>query len=120
MVFTVRSTYKLLHDCNLSSVPNDILITTHKFYKLLWILQLPTKIKLLIWRVSLNFIPTMDNLFYKRLTQSKSKTCPKCKVAVETLWYVFCECPVSIETWKILKSKRVVFRKNLHCFEWFA
>ncbi|KAK8279577.1 hypothetical protein V6Z12_D09G121800 [Gossypium hirsutum] len=60
--FTVRSAYKLLQ----RSIDNPrayALQTIYRnFYKKLWSLSLPTKIKVTIWRLSWNYFPTKVNL----------------------------------------------------------
>lgn len=60
--FAVRSTYKMLQNQSPTTYPIDSHNTAHSFYKQLWELQLPNKIKILAWKVSWNFIPTMVNL----------------------------------------------------------
>ena len=56
--FSVRSAYKLLQEDVLS--PNNLLQSELKeFYRKLWNLQLPSKILLLVWRISWNYMPTL-------------------------------------------------------------
>lgn len=47
------------------------------WWKLLWKLCFPPKVKVFLWRASKNFIPTALNLFLKHA--SISGTCPLCK-----------------------------------------
>lgn len=60
--FTVRSACKMLQNQIPTTYSTDSQIMTQPFYKQLWALQLPNKIKILAWKVSWNFIPTMVNL----------------------------------------------------------
>ncbi|KAA3490640.1 reverse transcriptase [Gossypium australe] len=91
--FTVRSAYKLLQ-CNEVDLRTYPLQTDYKkFYKKLWDLNLPSKIKIVIWRISWNYIPTRVNMQLRKL--SNIRTCPRCGKEAETSSHVFRECPVT-------------------------
>ncbi|KAK5846323.1 hypothetical protein PVK06_002606 [Gossypium arboreum] len=75
--FTVRSAYKMLQNQIPTTYPIDLHTTTQPFYKQLWELQLPNKIKILAWKVSWNFIPTMVNLHQRRVVPTA--ICPRNK-----------------------------------------
>lgn len=64
-----------------------------QFYKRLWSLDLPSKIKITNWRFSCNFLPTFGNLHYRRLMASA--TCQRCQNGTETKEHVFRECSVN-------------------------
>lgn len=97
--FTVRSAYRMLQNQIPTTYPTDSQTTAQPFYKQLWALQLPNKIKLLAWKVSWNFIPTMVNLHQRRV--APNAICPRCRAGTETLRRVFVECPgFSIIVWK--------------------
>lgn len=65
--FTVRSAYKLLQIGSRLPTDNTSHAYSRHFYKKLWNLQIPPKIKTTIWRFSWNFIPTFVNLNYRRI-----------------------------------------------------
>ncbi|KAH1096514.1 hypothetical protein J1N35_013435 [Gossypium stocksii] len=93
-IFSVRSAYKLLQED--SSDPNYLIQANLKdYYKKLWNLQLPTKIKITIWCISWNFIPNLGNLRSKRVLTDAM--CPRCGNGEENSEHVFRECPIAIE-----------------------
>lgn len=61
--YSVRSGHKLL----LHEDQNHLQANYKQFYKKLWNLDLPPKIKITVWRFSRNFLPTFSNLNYRRL-----------------------------------------------------
>ncbi|MBA0875744.1 hypothetical protein Goshw_004076 [Gossypium schwendimanii] len=93
--FTVRSAYKLLQ----RSIDNPrayALQTIYRnFYKKLWSLSLPTKIKVTIWRLSWNYLPTKVNLQHRKLTVNQS--CPRCGEGAETMNHLFRDYPATNE-----------------------
>lgn len=72
--FSVRSAYKFLH----GFLPNYLKTEANLFYKNLWDIHIPGKIKILIWKISWNFIHHFVNLRCKRLLSVV--VCPKCGV----------------------------------------
>ncbi|KAG8481351.1 hypothetical protein CXB51_026276 [Gossypium anomalum] len=98
--FTVRSAYKMLQNQSSTTYPMDSHTMALPFYKQLWELQLPNKIKILAWKVSWNFIPTMVNLHQRRVVPTA--ICPRCRTGTENLRHFFVECPESEELWKEL------------------
>ncbi|KAA3469656.1 reverse transcriptase [Gossypium australe] len=93
--FSVKSTYKLLQsfDPRAYAVQN----VYKDFYRKLWLIDLPTKVKINAWKASWNYLPTRANLFYKKLTADA--LCPRCGVAAKTIDHLFRECPLSVEVW---------------------
>lgn len=70
----------------------DQLQTCYKqFYKRLWSLELPFKIKITIWRCTRNFLPNYSNLHYRRLIDSTM--CWRCHSGAETGMHLFRDCP---------------------------
>lgn len=70
------------------------------FYRLLWNLDLPLKIKITKWWISLNFLLTLSNLLYKRLVEPAN--CPRCLNGAETLKHVFRDYTKIKEIWENL------------------
>ncbi|MBA0762016.1 hypothetical protein Gotri_024576 [Gossypium trilobum] len=90
----------------LAKEPHEDVMTTSKgFYRKLQSLNLPSKIKITIWRISKNFIPTLSNMYYKRLVANA--ICPRCGGGVEMTDHVFRSCPASKDVWKLVGNKRV-------------
>ncbi|KAH1131799.1 hypothetical protein J1N35_003177 [Gossypium stocksii] len=98
--FSVRSAYKLLQYASLDPTCYLLQVETKEFYKKLWDLQLPSKITLIIWRISWNYIPTLINLRHKRMVIND--TCPRCSSGAEDNFHVFRQCPTTNELWQAL------------------
>ncbi|KAA3467328.1 reverse transcriptase [Gossypium australe] len=73
--FMVRSAYKLLHGIETDLGAYTLQTDYRKFYKKLWLLNLPSKIKVTIWRMSQNYLPTRVNMRHKKL--SNNIFCPR-------------------------------------------
>ncbi|MBA0660675.1 hypothetical protein Goklo_012652 [Gossypium klotzschianum] len=99
-VFSVCSAYKLLQK-NLED-PTAYALQTRSsvFYKLLWNLDLPRKIKITIWKISWNYLPTLANLKFKKLVTTSC--CPRCASAEESMGHLFRRCPITVEVWSEL------------------
>ncbi|KAA3477311.1 Ribonuclease H-like superfamily protein [Gossypium australe] len=95
--YTVRSGYKLLlqndQDINLQTSQSQY----KPLYKKNWLMDLPTKIKILVWKSLNNFLPTQTNLFRRKLVSST--TCPRCSQNEETMEHVFRDCPLVHDIW---------------------
>ncbi|KAH1131616.1 hypothetical protein J1N35_002994 [Gossypium stocksii] len=91
--YTVRSGHKLLLQEGQTQTQSNY---SH-FYKRLWSLDLPPKIKITNWRIFHNLLPTFCNLHYRRLMGSAM--CRRCHNGLESRKHVFTECPVTKEIW---------------------
>ncbi|KAA3467922.1 Ribonuclease H-like superfamily protein [Gossypium australe] len=102
--FSVKNNYKLLQRLD----PNAYAIhpVYNDFYKKLWSIDLPTKIKINILKASWNYLPTRVNLLHKKL--ATEATCPRCGLGTETLNHLFRECPISVEVWTQLSKIKVL------------
>ncbi|MFQ6665590.1 hypothetical protein Gotur_032280 [Gossypium turneri] len=116
--FTVRSAYKLLQDASLD--PSNYLLQadTKDFYRKLWNLQLPTKILIFIWRISWNYIPSLANLRYKRVTTIVR--CLQGCSAEEDSFHVFRQCPVSMDAWISLNMAWVTEHTDQSTWPWLT
>lgn len=63
--YSVRSEYKLLLQGLTNPNARQEQNTEGDLYKKLWLLNLPQKIKITMWRIICNFIPTLNNLHYR-------------------------------------------------------
>ncbi|MBA0730434.1 hypothetical protein Golax_025760, partial [Gossypium laxum] len=98
-IFSVRSAYKLLQESTVD--PNDYLQADSKnFYRKLWNLHMPSKIKITVWKIAWNYIPTFSNLKLKRvMTEGR---CSRCGQEEEDSFHVFQRCPIVKEIWSQL------------------
>ncbi|MFQ6666719.1 hypothetical protein Gotur_032971, partial [Gossypium turneri] len=110
--------YKLLQEASLD--PSNYLVQaeTKDFYRKLWNLQLPTKILILIWRISWNYIPSLVNLRYKRVTTNVR--CPRCCSAEEYHFHVFRQCPTSTNAWISLNMSWVMEHADQNVWSWLT
>ena len=81
-VFTTRSAYKMLANSALannasSSNPNP----QKQFWRGLWNLQVPNKVKVFAWRACNRALPTMDTLIRRHVVDEN--LCPVCKMVAE-------------------------------------
>ncbi|KAA3455898.1 reverse transcriptase [Gossypium australe] len=114
--FSVRSAYKLLQ-CTEDNPRAYALQTSYrKVYKKLRLLNLPTKIKLTIWKITWNFLPTRANLQRRRLLADPS--CPKCGERAETVDHLFRECPATVEVWSELQFREEIISDNRDFEQW--
>ncbi|KAA3455435.1 reverse transcriptase [Gossypium australe] len=116
--FTVRSAYQLLQQTTLN--PNELILQakTKTFYRKLWNLQLPSKLLITIWRISRNFLPNFKNLSMRRVVNDS--TCPRCRAAEEDCDHTFRQCPVSIETWRLINLSWVLNPNINDIWDWLT
>ncbi|MFQ6667849.1 hypothetical protein Gotur_033734 [Gossypium turneri] len=102
----IRSAFKLLQ--SIESDPRGYALQNEcrKFYNELWLLNLPTKLKITVWRISWNYLPTWVNLHHRRLLNNIS--CSWCGRAAETTNHIFRECPGVISIWKELSFSEIL------------
>ncbi|MBA0851794.1 hypothetical protein Goshw_026326, partial [Gossypium schwendimanii] len=89
--------------------------TSKGFYRKLRSLNLPSKIKITIWRISKNCIPTLSNMYYKRLVANAM--CPRCGGGVEMTDHVFRSYPASKDVWKLVGYSWIMSNTTQETFE---
>ena len=93
--YSTISAYKLLAE-KPSSGPSDP--SAHsRFWKFIWALEVPNKIKHFIWRACRESLPTKKNLCTRKLT--RNSTCDLCQEGVEDVIHSLWGCPVLKEIW---------------------
>uniref|UniRef100_A0A2N9HPK1 Reverse transcriptase domain-containing protein n=1 Tax=Fagus sylvatica TaxID=28930 RepID=A0A2N9HPK1_FAGSY len=68
-------------------------------WKSLWKLKIHDRLKLLLWKLAWNSLPTRDNLGVR--FHLDSLLCPLCDSGIETLKHLFIECPISRIAWSL-------------------
>ncbi|KAA3457895.1 reverse transcriptase [Gossypium australe] len=96
--FSVRSSYKLLQ--NVDPTAYALQSNYRDFYRKLWRIDIPIKIKIFIWKSSWNYLATKANMLICRL--AVNSLCPRCGLAEENMNHLFRICPVSEEIWRNL------------------
>ncbi|KAL4284821.1 hypothetical protein GQ457_16G011460 [Hibiscus cannabinus] len=94
--YSVKSGYKLLRN-GCSTVESNL---ESRFYKQLWAVNLPPKLKITMWRVANKFIPTFASLRSKRL--NVNDVCPLCQSSSETMEHLLRDCYFVSELHKAL------------------
>ena len=64
-----------------------------------WVRFVPIKVNILVWRLGLGRLPTLDNLDRKGVDLN-SILCPSCTGMVESIVHVFFVCNVACEVWR--------------------
>lgn len=103
---------------NIDPTATDLQDDLKSFCKKLWNLNLTTKQKITVWKISWNFLPTLANLHYKRL--GLNTMCLRCGGDVERIEHVFYKCPVSLEVWNFLNFMWIVSVPNLYNRKWLT
>ncbi|KAL4325014.1 hypothetical protein GQ457_11G023740 [Hibiscus cannabinus] len=87
--YTAKSGYRLLMDdqCGNSEGADASL---SRFYIALWRANVPSKIKITMWKIANGFLPTLDNLYSRRLVVNN--LCPFCQVPGETIAHLLRDC----------------------------
>lgn len=101
--FFVASAYRVaLHvisqrkgDCGEGSDPRQI----HSFWKFVWQLQVPNKIRSFVWRACRDILPTKSNLMQRHILQEN--ICEACGLEVEDSGHLFWRCSKTQEVWAV-------------------
>uniref|UniRef100_A0A803PEK6 Reverse transcriptase domain-containing protein n=1 Tax=Cannabis sativa TaxID=3483 RepID=A0A803PEK6_CANSA len=92
-LYSVKSAYNILQQINGRWSEEE----ASAFWKSLWKLKIPPKIKNLMWRAGTNCLPTMTHLRTKRV--EVSLLCPFCQSANETTLHCLVTCQVITLAW---------------------
>lgn len=112
--YSVRSGYKILLQRNENYRQKEI----NTCYKKLWSCDLPSKINITAWRVTLNFILTLVNLKAKRLINEA--ICQRCLQGLETREHVFRDCTATKKIWENLEFTWPQTLSQVEFMEWFT
>ena len=99
-VYSVKSGYKLIMESEMKDNPTTSnLSLTKKVWKGIWSLQIPNRVKTLMWRAGSDALPTKVNLRKRRLLIDDS--CPHCNLDKETSLHALWSCPSLNSIWKV-------------------
>lgn len=73
------------------------------FWKNLWALEIPAVLKNFMWKVSLNILPTKENLHRKHAAQDP--LCPICYQESESEGHIIWSCQSSQAVWQVCSRK---------------
>ncbi|KAK9041573.1 hypothetical protein V6N11_016668 [Hibiscus sabdariffa] len=91
-LYNVKSGYKLLQEERQSDsgMYAAAPLSISRFFSSMWGVSLPAKVKINMWRVMNNFLPTYANLPARRL--NVNNCCPLCGSEVENIQHIMWEC----------------------------
>ncbi|XP_060965545.1 uncharacterized protein LOC133034471 [Cannabis sativa] len=110
----VKSGYRVGREMNLHPTRCSNMGEVNKWWKMLWSLQLPPRMKLFGWRVCHNWLPAKTNLCHRRM--NVSPVCDLCGSHAETLPHALWNCDKVKVVWKLLpweKLSRSEFEDSL-------
>lgn len=74
----------------------------HHWWKHLWKLKVPPKVRIFWWRVIRKFLPTKAKLHRRHIEQLAA--CPTCRAANESIYLVITECTFACLFWNEIKE----------------
>ena len=90
--FSVKSAYKLAMEgawSDSGSSSNDGIL--RRFWRSVWRILVPHKVRHFAWRACRNILPTKENLMCRKILQDD--WCEKCKAEAGTTGHLFWRCP---------------------------
>lgn len=110
--FSVKSAYKLAVEMNFrvayGAVSEDSNLS--KFWKYIWKVNVPYKVRHFTWEACKNILPTKDNLVRRKVLSDGC--CDECKVEVESSGHLFWACLRTQEIWAL--ANLTPLNLNLH------
>ena len=98
-LFSVRSAYHLQVRSRAATTDGESSVVglDKKFWKFLWSLSLPPKVKSFLWRACVGILPTYALLQRRHLRSDGG--CPGCTKDVESVGHILWSCPVANDVW---------------------
>ncbi|KAH9685373.1 reverse transcriptase domain-containing protein [Citrus sinensis] len=96
--YSVKSGYQLVLNQNFPNEPESS-NSSSRLWKIPWMLDLPEKVKIFMWRALKNILPTAENLWKRKSLQEP--ICQMCKLQVETVSHVLVECKAARKIWDL-------------------
>ena len=91
----MKSGYKLL--CELDTTRPQVTNSQKSFWKNVWKLKIPGKIKHFLWKACTNSLPTKENLLKRKILQESS--CPLCSSVSESVVHAIWSCSCIKVVW---------------------
>ena len=113
--FTVRSAYKLAVDLGIGNTSGGASNVENAkiFWKTIWRLNIPNKVKSFAWKANKNILPTKANLCRRKVLIDL--VCEACEARIESSARIFSECDKAREVWQLsgltFDTHRLVFPK---------
>ena len=114
--FTMRSAYKiameLASESCVGAASDDS--KQRRFWKLLWKINTPHKVRHFAWRACKDILPTKENLVRRKVLAEG--TCEMCQSGLVTSGHLFWECERVREAWAMLKIFPAQSNVQFHSF----
>jgi hypothetical protein len=95
--FTTSSAYRLISSSRVSSYSSPL---EPKHWKLLWKLNLNARLKLLLWKIAWDILPTKARLNKVFPIAPNDSLCPLCNLAEDSLIHLFFSCSFARISWR--------------------
>ena len=100
--FSVKSAYRLaVEGARFDSGPSSDDRILRRFWRYVWRIPVPHKVRHFAWRVCHNILPTKENLMRRKVLQDD--WCEECKDEAKTTGHLFWRCPRDQEVWQHTK-----------------
>jgi hypothetical protein len=115
-LFSVKSAYylHLRHRAAVWTSESSVVGRDKKFWKFLWALSIPPKVKSFLWRACVGILPT-NTLMCRRHLRGDGN-CPSCNHDCESVEHVLWSCPVANDVWAESKLKVLKWGRFDHSF----
>lgn len=108
--YSVKSGYQLALQMRFPNKPSSS-EEGKSSWSLIWYLQIPEKVKIFMWRVANNMLPTTENLWKKIVLQTP--WCQRCRSYEKSTFHSLFECKASRKIWKLTSFANEM--KTLKC-----
>ncbi|KAK2654213.1 hypothetical protein Ddye_014069 [Dipteronia dyeriana] len=94
--YEVKSGYRIAMNEKIVEACSDPSVNQN-WWSRLWSLNVPPKVKIFIWRLCNNALPSLSNLCWRKVVREVS--CPRCGLAVEIVGHAVWWCSNPTEVW---------------------
>uniref|UniRef100_A0A2N9EM79 Reverse transcriptase zinc-binding domain-containing protein n=1 Tax=Fagus sylvatica TaxID=28930 RepID=A0A2N9EM79_FAGSY len=117
-MFSVQSAYQMLVE-DLKIKESGTSTTSQRwkvFWKNLWSVKVPQKIKVFMWKACSNILPTCTKLFDRNIVSNFS--CSVCGDEAETRDHLFMECPAVTNAWRAFPIYLSTLQPGMRFVDW--
>ena len=102
--FTVKSAYKVaMRLRQQTEIEHSRAQEDRKWWKMIWAMNVPPKVKSFMWRACSNILPTRENL--RRRKVQVDPRCELCCQHAETCAHLLWECPFARNVWAMVRGR---------------
>ena len=102
--FTVKTAYKVAMRLRQQmDIEHSRAQVDRKWWKMIWAMNVPPKVKSFMWRACSNILPTRENL--RRRKVQVDERCELCCQQLETCAHLLWECPFARNVWAMVRGR---------------